>query len=88
MMSAPEDYARGAESVLKRGFTALKFDPVPGPWRTYVPKDHIRRAVKVIRAVRFEIFMPSTRQGEAAHGGFPRLAVAAQKSGLFATGMP
>jgi L-alanine-DL-glutamate epimerase-like enolase superfamily enzyme len=27
-MSSPEDYARGAESVVKRGFTALKFDPV------------------------------------------------------------
>ena len=51
-MQKPEDYARGAEAVLKRGFTALKFDPVPGPWRTYVPKDHIRRAVKVTRAVR------------------------------------
>ena len=38
--------------VLKRGFTALKFDPLPGPWRTYIPKDHIRRAVKVTRAVR------------------------------------
>ena len=32
--------------------SALKFDPVPGPWRTYVPKDHIRRAVRVTRAVR------------------------------------
>jgi galactonate dehydratase len=51
-MQKPEDYARGAEAVLKRGFTALKFDPLPGPWRTYVPKDHIRRAVKVTRAVR------------------------------------
>ena len=51
-MQKPEDYARGAESVLKRGFTALKFDPVPGPWRTFVPKDHIRRAAKVLRAVR------------------------------------
>jgi galactonate dehydratase len=51
-MQSPEDYARGAEAVCKRGFTALKFDPVPGPWRTYVPKDHIRRAVNVTRAVR------------------------------------
>src|SRR5215813_2974673 len=51
-MSKPEDYARGAEDVLKRGFTALKFDPIPGPWRTYIPKEHIRRAVKVTRAVR------------------------------------
>jgi galactonate dehydratase len=38
--------------VVKRGFTAMKFDPVPGPWRTYVPKEHIRRAVRVLRAVR------------------------------------
>ena len=51
-MQLPEDYARGAEEVLKRGFTALKFDPIPGPWRTYIPKDHIRRAVKVTRAIR------------------------------------
>src|SRR2546429_6290129 len=51
-MQAPEDYARGAEAVCKRGFTALKFDPLPGPWRTFVPKGHIRRAVKVTRAVR------------------------------------
>jgi len=51
-MQKPEDYARAAEAVCKRGFTALKFDPLPGPWRTYVPKDHIRRAAKVTRAVR------------------------------------
>jgi len=48
----PQDYARAAEAVLGRGFTALKFDPLPGPWRTYIPKEHIRRAVKVTRAVR------------------------------------
>ena len=51
-MQEPEDYARGAEGVVKRGFTAMKFDPVPGPWRTYIPKEHIRHAVKVMRAVR------------------------------------
>jgi len=51
-MQKPEDYARAAEEVVKRGFTAMKFDPVPGPWRTYVPKEHIRRAIKVMRAVR------------------------------------
>ena len=51
-MQRPEDYARGAEAVLARGFTAMKFDPVPGPWRTFIPKEHIRRAVKVMRAMR------------------------------------
>lgn len=51
-MQLPQDYARAAEAVVKRGFTALKFDPLPPPWRTYVPKDHLRRAVTVTRAVR------------------------------------
>src|SRR5450631_80904 len=50
-LQAPEDYARKAEVVIKSGFSAVKFDPVPGPWRTYVPKEHIRRAVKVMRAM-------------------------------------
>jgi galactonate dehydratase len=51
-LQQPEDYARKAEAVIKMGFSAVKFDPVPGPWRTYVPKEHIRRAVKVLRAMR------------------------------------
>ena len=51
-LQQPEDYARKAETVVKMGFSAVKFDPVPGPWRTYVPKEHIRRAVKVLRAMR------------------------------------
>ena len=51
-LQKPDDYARAAEAVVKRGFTAMKFDPVPGPWRTYVPKEHIRRAVRVLRAMR------------------------------------
>ena len=51
-LQLPEDYARAAESLCARGFTALKLDPLPGPWRTFVPKDHIGRAVAVMRAVR------------------------------------
>ena len=51
-MREPQDFVRGAEAVLKRGFTAMKFDPVPGPWRTFIPKEHIRHAVKVMRAMR------------------------------------
>ena len=51
-LQQPEDYTRKAEAVIKMGFSAVKFDPVPGPWRTYVPKEHIRRAVKVLRAMR------------------------------------
>ena len=48
----PDEYAAKAEAVVKRGFTALKFDPLPGIWRTYIPKEHDRHAVKVVRAVR------------------------------------
>ena len=51
-LQKPEDFARAAEAVVKRGFSAIKYDPVPGPWRTFIPKDHIRHAVKVMRAVR------------------------------------
>ena len=48
-----------AEAVVKRGFSAIKYDPVPGPWRTFIPKDHIRHAVKVMRAVRGHYFLPA-----------------------------
>jgi galactonate dehydratase len=51
-MQSPDDYARAAEAVCRRGFTAMKFDPLPGPWRTFIPKDHIGRAARVMRAVR------------------------------------
>ena len=55
----PEDFGRAAEAVVKRGFSAIKYDPVPGPWRTFIPKDHIRHAVKVMRAVRGHYFLPA-----------------------------
>ncbi len=51
-MKEPDDYARAAEKVVKMGFTAMKFDPLPSPWRTYIPKEHERRAVRVVKAVR------------------------------------
>jgi len=51
-MKEPDDYARAAEKVVKHGFTAMKFDPLPSPWRTYIPKEHERRAVRVVKAIR------------------------------------
>ena len=33
-LQSPEDYARAAEAVRKRGFTAMKLDPLPGPCYT------------------------------------------------------
>lgn len=51
-MKEPADYARAAEKVVSLGFTAMKFDPLPAPWRTYIPKEHEQRAVDVVKAVR------------------------------------
>lgn len=51
-MQKPEEFARAAEAVVKRGFDALKFDPLPRPWRTYIPKEHIRHSVAVMHAIR------------------------------------
>ena len=48
----PNDYARAAEKVVKAGFTAMKFDPLPAPWRTYIPKEHEKHAIRVVKAIR------------------------------------
>ena len=41
-----------ASQIVESGFTALKFDPIPGPWRTFVSKDVEKQAVENVRAVR------------------------------------
>ena len=51
-MHSIEDFTEAAKRVVAQGFTALKFDPLPRPWRTYIPKDHERHAVAVVEAVR------------------------------------
>jgi galactonate dehydratase len=51
-MKEPDDYARAAEKVVSQGWTALKLDPLLAPWRTWIPKEHEERAVRVIKAVR------------------------------------
>jgi galactonate dehydratase len=48
----PATVAGQAQSVVKRGFTALKFDPFPGPWRAFIDKNQERRAVERVEAVR------------------------------------
>jgi len=52
MTHDPDDYARAAVKVVEQGFTAMKLDPLPRPWRTFIPMDHYRHAVKVVRAIR------------------------------------
>ena len=44
--------AAEAVKMVEKGFTAVKFDPVPGPWRTLVDKEVERTTVENVRAVR------------------------------------
>ena len=49
---APEETARRALGLVERGFTAMKWDPFPGPWRPFISRDDERAAVASVRAVR------------------------------------
>ena len=46
------EVAEQARKIVDLGFTALKFDPVPGPWRTFVDKTIEKQTVKNVQAVR------------------------------------
>src|SRR5262249_57279459 len=48
----PEAYAAKAKETVARGFTALKFDPFPGPWRTHITREAERQVIATVRAVR------------------------------------
>ncbi len=48
----PEQAADQAVAVVKKGFTALKFDPFPGPWRTHISRKDEEAAVAKVQAVR------------------------------------
>jgi galactonate dehydratase len=48
----PEGMARSAVQIVDRGFTALKFDPFPGPWRPYVNADELELAAANVAAIR------------------------------------
>jgi galactonate dehydratase len=50
--SDPAALADQARAVVKRGFTALKFDPFGGPWRPYIDAKAERRAADRVQAVR------------------------------------
>ncbi|MXN17930.1 mandelate racemase/muconate lactonizing enzyme family protein [Pseudooceanicola sp. GBMRC 2024] len=47
-----DDLRRRAEAVLERGFTAMKWDPYQGPWRTIIDRAQEDRAVANVAAVR------------------------------------
>ena len=48
----PADYAAQAKATVGRGFTALKFDPFPGPWRTHITREAEEQAIATVAAVR------------------------------------
>lgn len=48
----PKALAEAAEAIVARGFKALKFDPFGLPVRSYIDRDHERRAVAMVAAVR------------------------------------
>ena len=47
-----EHLAESAQAMVERGFTAMKFDPIPGPWRTLISTADEREAVERVRVVR------------------------------------
>jgi galactonate dehydratase len=47
-----DDHIRAAEATVESGFTALKFDPFPGPFRSHVPPGHEDHAVALVEALR------------------------------------
>ena len=51
-LSSPDEYARAEEDIVRRGFTALKFDPFEGPWRLWISREVEEGAVETVRAVR------------------------------------
>ena len=51
-MDTLDELAENAKEAVKRGWTALKFDPFPGPWRLYITRKEELLAVERVRAVR------------------------------------
>jgi galactonate dehydratase len=49
---SPSEYAAKAKATVARGFTALKFDPFPGPWRTHISREAEQAVVATVGAVR------------------------------------
>ncbi|MCW4037961.1 MAG: mandelate racemase/muconate lactonizing enzyme family protein [Candidatus Bathyarchaeota archaeon] len=50
--ATPQELGERAREVVKKGFTALKFDPFPGPWRLYITREEELQAIGKVKAVR------------------------------------
>jgi galactonate dehydratase len=68
-----EDGVERAEKIKAMGFTAAKFDPFPGPWRTHVDREDEDFAIDYVAAVRealgpdFEILVEAHRRFSPQH---------------------
>ena len=51
-LETAREYADEAQRMVALGFDAIKFDPFPNPWRTFIPRRHEDHAVAVVEAVR------------------------------------
>lgn len=51
-MDTLDELAENAEEAVKKGWTALKFDPFPGSWRLYITRKEEILAVERVKAVR------------------------------------
>ena len=47
-----QEAAKRAKEIVDRGFTALKFDPFPSPWRSYITHEAEQYAIDRVAAVR------------------------------------
>jgi galactonate dehydratase len=83
----PEDFARAACDVVAKGYTAIKLSPLPGAWRTHVPKAHEDHVVAVVEAVRaavgpgIDILLDALRRLSPASA--IRMGRALEKSALY-----
>ena len=50
--NTPEEHAEKAVEIVRRGFTAMKFDPFPGPWRLWISRNDEEQVIENVRAVR------------------------------------
>ena len=48
----PQELGDRARDVVKKGFTALKFDPFSGPWRLYITREEELQAIENLKTVR------------------------------------
>ena len=50
--ATPQDRARRAKELVAQGFTAMKFDPFPSPWRELIDTQQEHQAIECVRLVR------------------------------------